>query len=271
MTARALILPNPDLGAEFRRWGVAAALVLAAHGALMAGYLLMPEAVAEGSAASPAVMMELAPVAAAPASQQDLAPGPEMVEAQATPKPPPQTEPEVVEPTPKMEAPTPAEVTLPEPTPKAVEKKPDEIPPDPQPTVTEAPPVQQDTPAPQTTAAPRSEQDTAVTPRAPSPGSIASRAAIANWRDLLMARLQQNKRYPSGAEARRDQGVVTLSFTVDRNGKVLARSIAKSSGFEALDQEVLAMIQRAQPLPAFPAAMAQASVNLTVPIRFSLK
>jgi protein TonB len=217
------------------------------------------------------VLVDLAPMPAAPASQQDLAPGPDMVEAQATPTPPPQTEPEIIEPTPKMEAPTPAEVTLPEPTPKAVEKKPEEVPPDPQPTVTETPPVQQDTPAPQTTAAPRSEMNTAATPRAPNPGSIASRAAIASWRDLLMARLQQNKRYPSGAEARRDQGVVTLNFTVDRNGKVLARSIAKSSGVAALDDEVLAMIQRAQPLPAFPAAMAQASVNLTVPIRFSLK
>ena len=31
------------------------------------------------------------------------------------------------------------------------------------------------------------------------------------------------------------------------------------------------MIQRAQPLPAFPPAMTQQSVNLIVPIRFSLR
>ena len=92
-----------------------------------------------------------------------------------------------------------------------------------------------------------------------------------SWRDLVMVRLQQNKRYPSAAESRREQGVVTLSFTVDRNGRVLARSIARSSGVAALDEEVLAMVQRAQPLPAFPAAMAQASINLVVPIRFSLR
>ena len=41
-----------------------------------------------------------------------------------------------------------------------------------------------------------------------------------------MARLQQNKRYPSSAEARHEQGVVTLSFSVDRNGRVLARKIS---------------------------------------------
>ena len=87
----------------------------------------------------------------------------------------------------------------------------------------------------------------------------------------LLARLQQNKRYPASAEARREQGVATLSFTVDRHGRVLARSITRSSGSAALDGEVLAMVQRAQPLPAFPPAMTQDSVNLVVPIRFSLR
>ena len=94
---------------------------------------------------------------------------------------------------------------------------------------------------------------------------------MANWRDLVVSRLQQNKRYPGAAEARGDQGVVTLSFTVDRHGKVLARRIARSSGVAALDEEVMAMIMRAQPLPAFPPAMTQASISLTVPIRFSLR
>jgi protein TonB len=191
-----------------------------------------------------------------------------MVEAQAAPKPPPQAEPELVEPAPKMEAPAPAEVTLPEPTPKAVEKKPEETP-DTQ--VTEAPPEQQVTPAPQTTAAPRSEQQTAATPQAPSPGAAASRAAIASWRDLVLARLQQNKRYPASAEARHEQGTATLSFSVDRNGRVLTRNIARSSGSAALDEEVLAMVQRSQPLPAFPPAMMQNSINLVVPIRFTLR
>jgi protein TonB len=87
----------------------------------------------------------------------------------------------------------------------------------------------------------------------------------------VVARLQQAKRYPSGAEARREQGVATLSFSVNRHGRVVSHRIARSSGHSSLDQEVLAMIQRAQPLPAFPPAMTQAVVHLTVPIRFSLR
>ena len=174
----------------------------------------------------------------------------------------------MVEPMPKMEAPR-REVTLPLPEPKAVEKKPEEQPEAQKP---ETKPVQEQHAgaadhggaALRAAYAPRR-------PQAPSPGSAASRAAIASWRDLVVARLQQNKRYPSGAEARREQGVVTLNFSVDRNGRVLARSIARSSGSAALDEEVLAMVQRAQPLPAFPPAMTQDSVNLVVPIRFSLR
>ena len=268
MNAHALILANSNAGEELRRWSLAAAIVCAAHFGLMAGYLLMPAAEPEGAAFSPAVIIELAPLPVAPASPDDIAPGPDMLEAQPTPKLPEQVEPEGVEPTPKMEAPAPAEVTLPLPEPKAVEQKPEEKP---EPQKAETKPVQENTPAPRTTAAPRSEQHTAATPQAPSPGSVASRAAIASWRDLLLARLQQNKRYPAGAEARREQGVATLSFSVDRHGRVLARNITRSSGSAALDAEVLAMVQRAQPLPAFPPAMMQDSVNLVVPIRFSLR
>ena len=82
---------------------------------------------------------------------------------------------------------------------------------------------------------------------------------MASWRDQVVAQLQRAKRYPSGAESRREQGVVTLSFSLSRNGAVLSRSIARSSGNSELDQEVLAMVMRAQPFPPFPAGMPQAA------------
>ena len=122
-----------------------------------------------------------------------------------------------------------------------------------------------------TTAAPRSDQRTAAIPQAPSPGSGQSREVTLRWQTLVAARLQQNKRYPAAAEARHEQGVVTLAFTVDRNGRVLTKSIARSSGSAALDEEVMAMIERAQPLPAFLPGMDQKVIRLTQPIRFSAR
>ena len=53
---------------------------------------------------------------------------------------------------------------------------------------------------------------------------------------------------------------------------VLTRMEAlRSSGHPDLDNEVMAMIVRAEPLPPFPATMTQDRVDLTVPIRFSLR
>jgi protein TonB len=92
-----------------------------------------------------------------------------------------------------------------------------------------------------------------------------------SWQTALVRHLQQYKRYPSDAQSRGEDGVVLLSFTVDRTGHVLARQIAHSSGHRELDNEVMSMVERAQPLPPFPPSMPQTKLDLTVPIRFSLQ
>lgn len=91
-----------------------------------------------------------------------------------------------------------------------------------------------------------------------------------SWQTSLVQQLQRFKRYPASAQSRKEEGVVMLSFSLDRSGHVLAHSIARSSGYADLDDEVLAMIMRAEPLPPFPESMPQTRIDLTVPIRFSL-
>jgi protein TonB len=92
-----------------------------------------------------------------------------------------------------------------------------------------------------------------------------------SWQSLLLKHLQQFKSYPGGARARNEQGVVLMAFTIDRAGHVLSRHIVNGSGYADLDAEVLALVERAQPMPAFPASMTEAQLDLTVPIRFSLR
>jgi periplasmic protein TonB len=92
-----------------------------------------------------------------------------------------------------------------------------------------------------------------------------------SWETAMTRHLQQYKRYPAAAQSRGEEGVVELSFTVDRAGHVLSREIVRSSGHRELDNEVMSMIERAQPLPPFPASMPQAKLDLTLPIRFSLQ
>jgi protein TonB len=118
---------------------------------------------------------------------------------------------------------------------------------------------------------PEKVEPTNPTPRSTARVDAASPHIDPSWQSLLFKQLQRFKNYPSGARARNEQGVVMLSFTVGRDGHVLSRQIVTSSGHPDLDAEVLTMIERAQPLPAFPASMAQAQQDFTVPIRFSLR
>lgn len=72
----------------------------------------------------------------------------------------------------------------------------------------------------------------------------------------------------SGAEDRGQQGGAYLRFTMDCDGKVLTARIEQSSGYDLLDQETLALIQRAQPLPKPPPKAPGDSIELVVPIEF---
>jgi periplasmic protein TonB len=137
----------------------------------------------------------------------------------------------------------------------------------------EAPPVppQQSTPD-----AALPEEKPAFEP--PTPETRTTRHAEAaappidpTWRTQLVEQLQHFKNYPRAARARGEQGVVDLSFSVDRDGHVLSRRIVSSSGHPELDAEALAVVDRAQPLPAFPASMIQARLEVSWSVRFSLR
>jgi periplasmic protein TonB len=92
-----------------------------------------------------------------------------------------------------------------------------------------------------------------------------------SWQSRLFKHLQRFKNYPSAARDRGVEGVVTMTFTMNREGKVLARQITRSSGNAALDAEALAMVDRAQPLPAFPASMGEDQYSFSIPVSFSLR
>jgi protein TonB len=229
-----LVLHGPPDRADVRRWTLSALLVVAIHvGAIAAGMNWSTTPDVLGTASEP-IMLDLESAPPTPEPQQlDLAPGPQMQEAE--PPTPVQEKAEVVAP-PEKPKPEPKPIVKPKPKPIERPKKPTEA------------------PAPRTTATPQAAQ-----------------AARANYNGILSAHLQRYKQYPSGAKAAGEQGVAMLSFTVSRNGQVLGARLAKSSGSAALDNETMSMIRRAQPLPSFPPEMTQSSLSFTVPVRFFLR
>lgn len=97
------------------------------------------------------------------------------------------------------------------------------------------------------------------------PGGTADYAAT------VLAWLERHKEYPRRARLRRQQGTVMLYFVVDRQGTVLQHSIHQGSGHQALDEEVLALIQRAQPLPVMPDSIDDQTLELVVPVQFFIR
>jgi protein TonB len=110
-------------------------------------------------------------------------------------------------------------------------------------------------------------------PVPPAPVAAPQRAA-GETRDSflgrLLAQLNRFKQYPRAARQAHIEGVVMLHFVMDAQGKVQSFEIAKSSGRPVLDAEALALIQRAQPLPALPADYPTRTLDAIVPIEFSL-
>jgi len=119
---------------------------------------------------------------------------------------------------------------------------------------------------------PEKPADTAEPPETRTTQHVeaAAPAVDPSWRTLASKQLQRFKNYPRAARARGEQGVVTLAFSVDRNGHVLSRRIVSGSGHSDLDAEALAVIERAEPLPAFPASMTQTELDVSWSVRFSL-
>lgn len=123
-------------------------------------------------------------------------------------------------------------------------------------------------------AAPAAAKPVAAKPVAAKPVAAssppASSTAAPDWQGKLIARLIQVRRYPRSALAHRQEGIVYLHVRMDRAGHVLSADIATSSGIDALDDETLALIHRADPLPPPPAEVTGDQIDLTVPIQFSL-
>ena len=97
-----------------------------------------------------------------------------------------------------------------------------------------------------------------------------SRGRQAAYVSTLAAQMNRYKHYPMAARRARQEGTATLSLVIQRDGTVSDFSISESSGWEALDAAVLRMLERAQPLPAFPASMSEEEIRVDFPVSFSL-
>ncbi len=247
-------------------WTGAALVVAALHVGLAVAYLLLKPA-PEGRAEAPVIDVAFMPAASAPAPAE-----PEAPPAEPTPRVeqsdlgPPKNEPVVA-----REAAHPDQVAVMPPPSKPAEPAPQAKPV----TVPErsahkpaadekAEREKHKTAPPKPAAAPGSKP--AQLAMAPNSGadSEGARAGRASWESELAAHIRRYATY--AANGSRESGTVRVGVTIDRNGRLLSRRLAGSSGSPVLDGAAMAVIERAQPYPRFPPGMIQAQIALTIPL-----
>lgn len=252
MTGATMTMPEWNLAGK-RLWASSSLAMMALHACILALAVLWHPGFHDAVPPPAAMMIDLAPMVAPPAPPTEKAPG--IVQEAARPI---ERKVEEVPPEPVKKA----EVELPKPKPKL---KPMVKPP------VEAPPAEkviEQTSAPVAAEAPPSPRMAAP---APGVSSAPPSNAVPTWQGTLRAHLERHKRYPAAAQFRRQEGVSYVRFSLSRDGTVRWARLERASGFSRLDDESLALLDRAQPLPPPPPDVPGEPIEIVVPIQFFLK
>ena len=275
---RAADTPRPvgDFSQALRRhplreaglYGVAATAILVLHAGVAAWAMqTRPEPLSDAPPAE-AVMIDLAPEPQAPIAEDTQITDQQVdnlpTETEPLDKPAPIEEVQTEDtPDPVEDVPPPEEIV--EDVPEIEELQPQELP---EIDTAEAViPVKPKVEKPKKPAPPKKsppKESVRETAKAPAQAAGGSK----QWQSRLMAHLERRKRYPAAAKRRRDEGVATVRFSIDASGNVLSAQLARSSGVPELDEEVVAMVRRASPVPAPPPG---AKLDITVPVRFNIR
>ncbi|HVJ41003.1 MAG TPA: TonB family protein [Dongiaceae bacterium] len=261
-------------------WSASVLFVLACHALIAWSLLATNDLRPDLQQPLPAIMMDLAPLATPqPAPPQARSAPPQ---AQPVPLPDYRPVPHPPAPQPKLTAPelppVPAEAALPPPPKKQIKPqlpaKPQSAKPQP---AKALPPKPDTTPAPQ----PASRTLPASAPAVLAPtqnaaqqqqaqaNAAAAVAAKSNWLGDVVQHIAKFKRVPR-ARLRLSLRAV-IGFEINRDGKLLSQHLLQSSGRDDIDEEALAWIRRADPLPKPPREISDGDLShgFTIPVDFT--
>lgn len=95
--------------------------------------------------------------------------------------------------------------------------------------------------------------------------------ARVRYEELLFAWMNRHKQYPMLARRRGLEGSGSVRVRIDRDGRVVDRSIQRSTGELMLDRAALDMVRRASPFPAVPDDYAGEGFEFVAPIQYRLR
>lgn len=260
-------------GPRLRRWLTAGALMVSMHAAAGALAVVTWPQEETSDETEGAFLLDLAPAPAAPPNERlNLAVGPRADESAAAVAPTEEVKEKSEIELPKVEeaplAPQP-EVVIDKQKPieEIKEEKAEEDPRPEQKAIPVATAAAQEASAPPPVEAPPAEK-----PAAPKQGvSSKLSEATLSWQKSVTLHLNKHKKYPGDARKRGEEGVASITFTIDRSGQVISSHLDKSSGSELLDREAIEVLTRASPFPPPPMDVTNHTFRFSVPIQFHIK
>lgn len=270
------------------RWLAAASIALFIHGAVLTAYYYTPHKVdVKPIEAAPAVF-QIAQILQAPSTEQQA------TEQSAAQPPPPETQPQAVS-TPHIDidkAPVVEKSTLTVKPDTVADTKDNHVETPDSPLDERKTPEQTNTVLEQPTPTTERESPQQMTPQPPSVAQVAKQASSSaapvsgysdtallslktTWLNEVMIELAHEKRYPRLARKKQQEGVVIVRFKLSQVGAVDQVEIIKSAGVKRLDDEAVALIHRASPLPQAPETVfareaKNGAVEMVIPIEFYL-
>jgi protein TonB len=104
-----------------------------------------------------------------------------------------------------------------------------------------------------------------------SAASHGEKDSLSAYIAMIQKQLNRYKKYPSVAKAKRQEGVSMIGFKVNRQGTISDIRLIRSSGFQELDEETLALLRRISSFPPLPPEVERERLDLIVPVKFSLR
>ncbi|HEY7886355.1 MAG TPA: energy transducer TonB [Cellvibrionaceae bacterium] len=191
-----------------------------------------------------------------------LAPPPKAAQPEPTPEPAPAPEPEPV--------PEPIESSVkipeldPEPEPET----------EPEPEPESEPEIKPEAVETEAQTKPAEHASDQITPRAADREQAGATGGIQDappdYRAQVSAWLERHKEYPMSARRKAVQGMAMVSFTFDREGRIIEYHLLRPTGHDSLDKAVTNMLEKANPLPKMPSDITQTRMTWTLPVYFRL-
>ncbi|OCC15338.1 Ferric siderophore transport system, periplasmic binding protein TonB [Dissulfuribacter thermophilus] len=100
-------------------------------------------------------------------------------------------------------------------------------------------------------------------------GASISQKGVKDYFSKIRMIIEKHKHYPRRARVLGREGMVQVSFTIEKNGTVRDLKIKKNSGFKDLDKAALKTIAASSPFPPPPDGL-ETPLNLSLAINFRL-